>query len=172
MRKRFVLMLQVCVPLVLLDQLTKIWATANLAGRPARSFWGDAVRLEYALNPGAWGGLGGQLPDAARKLIFTVGVGLLLAFLTVYIIRELQPRMVTLALSFLLAGGVGNLIDRALYGYVVDFLYLGWPGSSWLHTNIFNVADVAVMIGAGILIWQAFVPDKKPDPTPDEAIET
>lgn len=158
MRDRFLWMLLICLPWVGLDQFTKMQATAHLMGKPALSFWDDTVRLQYALNPGAWGSLGSQLPDPIRKLVFTVGVGVILAVLMVYIIRTAQPLIVTIALSLVLAGGLGNLIDRALYGHVVDFMYLGIKSISWMHTNIFNVADVAIMLGGGLLLFHAFQP--------------
>jgi signal peptidase II len=150
MRNRFLLMALICLPCVGCDQLTKFQATHHLMGKPGLSFWGDVFRLEYALNPGAWGGLGSQLPDPIRKGVFTVGVGIMLVALGWYILRQAESRLSTIALSFILAGGIGNLIDRALHGHVVDFLYLGLPGSSWLHTNIFNLADVFVMLGAAL----------------------
>jgi signal peptidase II len=53
-----------------------------------------------------------------------------------------------------IAGGIGNLIDRAVHGYVVDFLWVGIPNS--IGTNIFNVADVAIMIGVITLIVAHF----------------
>jgi len=158
MRDRFLWMLLICLPFVGADQFTKMQATAHLMGKPAISFWDDTVRLQYALNPGAWGSLGSQLPDPIRKLVFTVGVGLILAVLMGYIIKTAQPLIVTIALSLVLAGGLGNLIDRALYGHVVDFMYIGFKGISWMHTNIFNVADVAIMIGGGLLLFHAFQP--------------
>lgn len=166
MRDRFLWILLICVPCVGLDQFTKMQATAHLMGRPAMSFWDDTFRLQYAVNPGAWGSLGSQLPDPIRKLVFTIGVGLILAVLMGYIIRTAQPRIVTIALSLVLAGGLGNLIDRALYGQVVDFMYMGLKSISWMHTNIFNVADVAIMIGGGLLLYHAFQPggtEKSPD---------
>lgn len=150
MRNRLLLMALICLPCVGCDQLTKFQATSHLMGKPGMSFGGDILRLEYALNPGAWGGLGSQLPDPIRKAVFTVGVGVMLAALCWYILRQAESRLSTVALSFILAGGIGNLIDRALHGHVVDFLYLGLPGSSWLHTNIFNMADVFVMLGAAL----------------------
>ncbi|PKL77114.1 MAG: signal peptidase II [Candidatus Melainabacteria bacterium HGW-Melainabacteria-1] len=163
MKSRFLIMMLICLPCVGCDQLTKYQATAHLAGKGTLSFFGDVLRLHYALNPGAWGGLGDQLPLPLRKLVFTIGVGLFLAILTWYILSKAQPTLITVGLSFILAGGIGNLIDRALYGHVVDFLYIGLEGVtgiSWLHTNVFNVADMAIMAGAALLLIQAFKPEK------------
>lgn len=162
MRQRLLIVLLICLPCVLSDQLSKAWATAQLMNQPGRSFWGGVLRLEYALNPGAWGSLGAQLPDPVRKLVFTLGVGAMLVGLLIYTLRQPHSKAVTAALGLVLAGGVGNLIDRALNGHVVDFLYLGLPGSSWLHTNIFNLADVYIMLGAGLMLIQVFQKPAEP----------
>ena len=62
-----------------------------------------------------------------------------------------------LALSLIMSGAIGNLIDRLLYGYVIDFLdfyiaYWHWPA--------FNVADIAIVCGAGLLILESFLKEK------------
>jgi signal peptidase II len=162
MRQRFVLMFWICLICVGADQITKIQATAHLAGQPPLIFWGGAFRLQYALNPGAWGSMGSNLPEALRAGVFTWGVGLILLALVVYTVRQEDTKGVTAALSLILAGGLGNLIDRALYGHVVDFLYLGLPGVPWLQTNIFNIADVAIMAGVGMMLVFAFKAPAKP----------
>ena len=61
--------------------------------------------------------------------------------------------------SLVIAGGIGNLIDRAIYGYVVDFLWMGIPNG--LGTNIFNVADVSIMIGVITLLVLHFTLERK-----------
>ncbi|PIQ26377.1 signal peptidase II [bacterium (Candidatus Blackallbacteria) CG17_big_fil_post_rev_8_21_14_2_50_48_46] len=169
MRQRMILMLLITLPCVGLDQWSKMQATAHLAGKPAQVYFEGILRLQYALNPGAWGSLGASLPDPVRKAVFTLGVGAVLAVLAVYILRNQHSKLMTSALSLVLAGGLGNLIDRALYGHVVDFLYLGYAGISWMHTNIFNVADVAIMAGAGLLLLHALTEGRKPEPGSDGA---
>ena len=64
-----------------------------------------------------------------------------------------QP-LVAVALCLILAGAIGNAIDRALRGYVVDFLDFHWAG--W-HVPAFNVADTAITIGAGLMILDAIL---------------
>ena len=67
--------------------------------------------------------------------------------------------MMTAGLTLLIAGGLGNLIDRLVYGYVTDFLNVG-IGS--LRTGIFNVADMAIMLGVGLLFFAGDGEGKKP----------
>lgn len=161
MRRRLIILLLICIPTILADQISKMLATAYLMGKPTQIHFNGLLRLQYALNPGAWGSLGAQLPEMLRRLVFTLGVGAILLGLTIYILRQDHPQRLTIALSLVLAGGLGNLIDRALYGHVVDFLYLGYSGISWMHTNIFNIADVVIMAGAGMLLLHA-LSDRKP----------
>ncbi len=162
MKNRLFILLLICFPNVLLDQLSKQWATQNLKHLThPLSYFDNLVRLQYAINPGAWGGMGGMLPETMRKIVFTVLVGIFLAILTWYILSKEHPKMLTIGLSFILAGGLGNLIDRALYGYVVDFMYIGYDPIGWLHTNIFNVADMAIMAGGAILLILAFPMSEK-----------
>jgi signal peptidase II len=64
-----------------------------------------------------------------------------------------QQVKLSLALSLVLAGAIGNLIDRSIYGYVIDFFHLFYK--NW-HYPAFNVADAAICIGAVLLIWDSF----------------
>lgn len=169
MKTRFLIMLLITLPCVAFDQITKAWAVQNLKDSKATlSYFGDLLRMHYAENPGAWGGLGEILPDFLRQLIFTYGVALFLAGLAWYIVKQDHGKSVAVGLSLVLAGGVGNLIDRARLGYVVDFLYMGYDAVGWLHTNIFNIADVAIMAGAAVLIIQTFM-QHKPETSQPEA---
>jgi signal peptidase II len=67
-----------------------------------------------------------------------------------------QQWKLSLALVMIVAGAIGNLIDRSLYGYVVDFLHVYYQ--QW-HYPVFNIADCAITIGAALLIWDSFSPD-------------
>lgn len=161
MYKRLLIMLLISLPSVGLDQITKYWAVQNLKDSKATlSFFGDLLRMHYAENPGAWGGFGELLPEPWKTLIFTYGVALFLLGLAWYIVKNNHGNAVTIGLSLVLSGGIGNLIDRAQFGYVVDFLYLGYDPIGWLHTNIFNIADMAIMAGAAVLIIQTFLQTK------------
>ena len=143
------------LPLILLlttvgcDRMTKHLAIIHLAGAPPQSYLQNTIRLQYAENSGAFLSLGSELPDTVRTAILTVGVALLLALVAVLAIRRRWTGAALAGVSLMWAGGVSNLIDRAMSGHVVDFLNLG-VGS--LRTGIFNVADVAVLIGAVMIV--------------------
>lgn len=147
------------------DRATKHVAVDSLKGEPTQSFLGDSFRLGYAENPGAFLGMGGNLPGSAQYWIFTVGVGVLLLGMVVWMAlsRSLDLRT-GMGLSMIVGGGFSNWIDRVLNdGRVVDFLNLG-IGS--LRTGIFNVADVAIMAGAVLI---AFSGAKKSDSSTQQA---
>jgi signal peptidase II len=131
------------------DQVAKRVASVHLADSPGRSYLGDAVRLQYAENQGGFLSLGADLPPLARTVVFSVGT---IVALVAYIVCALMlplDRMAVVGLCLLFAGGLSNLTDRLLHGRVVDFLNVGIGP---LRTGIFNVADVAVMLGAAVLV--------------------
>ena len=147
------------LPLILLtttvgcDRVTKHLAVIHLAGAPPQSYLKNTIRLQYAENSGAFLSLGAELPEALRTAILTVGVALLLALVAVLAIRRHWVGIPLAGAALMWAGGVSNLMDRAARGHVVDFLNVGL-GS--VRTGIFNVADVAVLIGAVMIVFGDF----------------
>ena len=135
---------------IALDQITKYTAKPLLQGQGSYSYLADTWRFVYSENTGAFLGLGAELSAGLRTLIFTVMVSLFLVALTVYTLRAALPRWHQIGAALLLGGGIGNLIDRVLLGYVIDFMNAGIGG---LRTGIFNVADMAILLGIGFMIW-------------------
>ncbi|WP_158971752.1 signal peptidase II [Paraglaciecola sp. L3A3] len=137
---------------VMIDQGTKWYAAEYLPKFKMTSYLADTLRIGYVENTGAFLGLGSGLSDAAKFWIFVCAVGLILLALLVYIFRtKTQPLMGIASLSLIFSGGISNFYDRAVNnGAVIDFLNLG-IGS--LRTGIFNVADMAIMLGVFILLF-------------------
>ncbi len=137
---------------VFVDQATKSLAAQHLIRGEVHSYLFDTVRIVYAENIGAFLGLGGHLSSGARFWVFVVLVGLFLLGLVAYALfsRELnRPSVVALALLF--AGGLSNFYDRLVNnGAVIDFLNVGVGP---LRTGVFNVADMAIMLGLFLLIF-------------------
>ncbi len=133
------------------DQATKRLAVERLRGAPPVSFLADTVRLQYAENTGAFLGLGKALSARQRFWAFTVATAALLAGLGIFLALHWDThRLSFVALAMVLAGGVGNLLDRLFHdGRVIDFLNLGIGP---LRTGIFNVADVGITAGV-VLLW-------------------
>ncbi len=129
------------------DQATKAVAKEYLPRNEVMSFARDTLRLQYAENRGAFLSIGSTLPEKAREVIFTFGIGAIVFGILGYLVFvPVLPRPTTIALSLIAGGGLSNLVDRIAYGgYVVDFLNFGL-GS--FRTGIFNMADVAIVVGA------------------------
>jgi signal peptidase II len=143
---RLLLSALVVVAFVGCDQATKALAREALAASPPVLLLGGAVRFQYAENPGAFLSLGAGLSPQWRFLLGVVVSGAALAALAVFVLRSTSLSAVQrMGLGLVVAGGIGNLVDRlANDGRVVDFVSLG-VGS--LRTGIFNVADVAITAG-------------------------
>jgi signal peptidase II len=148
--KRLLLIFAILFSCVGCDQASKSVAKAYLAEGHAVVLLGDTVRLELAKNYGAFLSLGASMGEASRGMLMSVGVGAVLAALLAYLfVTKPENPIVGVAVALIVGGGVGNLIDRLRYGgYVVDFLNVG-IGS--LRTGIFNVADMAIMLG--VVLW-------------------
>jgi len=133
--------------IVVIDQFTKVLVLGSFQygeGVPVTSFF-NLVRVHnlgaafsFLSNAGGW-----------QRWFFT-GLGSVAALVMVWLLRShAGQRLFSSAVSFILGGAIGNVIDRLLHGYVVDFLDFHWAG--W-HFPAFNVADCAITAGAGLLI--------------------
>lgn len=150
--KRLILMLIVLISCVGCDQATKSIAVSHLPAMKTFSYLGDTLRLQLSYNRGAFLSMGHSLPEFFRHLIFTVATCFILLGALIFALSSKSGTFSTiLAISLFIAGGVGNLIDRILHdGTVVDFLNVGIGP---LRTGIFNIADVAIMGGAVLLLF-------------------
>ena len=145
------------------DQATKLYATKTLQHSDPQSYLGDTVRLGYALNPGGFLSMGANFSQNIRFLIF-VGFNLcVMAGIAAMLVYHWNARLAVFSsLTYILAGGLGNLIDRiSNNGLVTDFVNIGVGP---VRTGIFNVADVGVLFGAAVLIFCMWRP---PDPLPE-----
>jgi signal peptidase II len=129
--------------------VTKHVASDVLAGGEIRTYLADTIRLEYAENTGGFLGLGASLPDAWRTTLFTIATAALLITLAAVALRSRWSGWPLLGACLVLAGGASNWIDRAVRGSVIDFMNVGVGP---LRTGVFNVADVAIMVGIGSIV--------------------
>ena len=144
-----VMILVVCLATIGCDRVTKHAAATLLADSPDRPYLADTVRLTYAENVGGFLSVGAGLPVERRMLIFTVATGLLLLGMTSAAIRGRWEGLRLLGAALIVSGGASNWIDRVATGSVIDFLNVGIGP---LRTGIFNVADVAILGGAGLVV--------------------
>ena len=144
--------LWVSVVVLLLDQCTKLLADAMLVLHQQVPLI-PYLALFKAYNPGAAFSF---LSDASgwQRWFFVVLAVVVIVILLVWLLRlSTGEKATSLALALILGGAAGNLIDRLVYGYVIDFIdvYYG----SW-HWPAFNVADAAISVGAFLLLLDAF----------------
>jgi len=137
------------------DQVTKVAAKNYLASSPSTSYLSGFFRMQYAENRGAFLSFGSTLSSRTRFWAFSLLAGIALAgtVATMLILRSPNPGGIAGG-SLLVAGGVGNLIDRMVnHGGVIDFMNIGFGR---LRSGIFNVADMAIMAGAGVLLFVGY----------------
>jgi signal peptidase II len=135
---------------VALDQMTKAIVRQLLPLGDSRSIIPEFLDLTHVHNTGAAFGLLNAVDFPYKSLVMIGIAGLALIAIAVYA-RQLgfHERMARLGLALILAGAFGNLIDRAVFGFVVDFVDVYWRTT---HFWAFNVADSAITIGAILVL--------------------
>lgn len=132
------------------DQATKVVARDTLSVSGPLHYLSGRVRLEHAQNPGVFLSLGANLPPEYKFWLFNVAVGIsLIAMAYLLITKKQTSPFTTLGLSLIVGGGVGNLIDRILYGSVTDFLILSVGP---FNTGIVNIADMVIVLGVALVL--------------------
>ena len=129
-----------------IDKLTKSWAIHAATGTSGDAFtiWPGVIGFRYAQNTGmAFSFLTGH-PLALLALAAVMAV---VSILIVILNRQLSAGL-CVGLTLISAGGIGNIIDRLTYGYVVDFMEF-----LFIDFAIFNMADVFITIGAAVIIF-------------------
>ena len=144
----FLRSLAIATIILLLDQLSKWSALSNLqlgVPEPVLPF----MNWLLLLNPGAAFSFLAQ-GSGWQRWFFTI-VGLVACVYIVWLLRKSQnDKILCVALSLILGGALGNVLDRIMYGAVVDFIDLHY--ANW-HWPAFNIADSAICIGAALIIW-------------------
>ena len=150
MRQRITALVLAAV-LVGVDQITKLVATTYWQQAPC-VLWDGVLELTYTQNTGmAWGMMAGF-----RWVLVAVTAVIIVALLIALLLSRLRHPLMRVAASLIIAGGIGNLIDRVSVGYVVDFIYV-----KLIRFPVFNFADCCVCIGAVLLLLYLLFWDPK-----------
>ncbi|MBN2829848.1 MAG: signal peptidase II [Candidatus Cloacimonetes bacterium] len=145
--------------IICLDQLTKYLIRSNFDLYQSRAVIGDLVRFTYVRNTGAAFSMSfGN--DTINRWIFVTISFLAIGFI-VYYFTKTKGILQNLIASLVLAGAVGNLIDRIFLGFVTDFIDCDFPDIIMKRFAIFNVADSAITIAITLLIIYILFFDKK-----------
>jgi len=152
--------LWISAAIVVLDQYSKVLVDSALElHRSIELLPSLAIRKIY--NSGAAFSFLSDASGWQRWFFITLAL-LVVAVLTAWLYRlQKNQRRMALALSLVLGGAVGNLIDRVFYGHVIDFIDVYY--ASW-HWPTFNIADSAITIGAALLLLDALTVYKKDRP--------
>lgn len=154
LRKTYLVAVVMASVAVLLDQATKIWATSALATSQPVTVIENFFHLTYHRNTGGVFGLLAGPPSMLRQAFFVGATVVALAFIA-WLLRDWGRESGTAlaGLSMVGGGAVGNLIDRIVYGEVVDFIDWHWYGHHW---PTFNVADSFITVGTVLLVCSMF----------------
>jgi signal peptidase II len=139
--------------IIVLDQFTKYFADSNLDLRvPLEVF--PNLNMTLCYNKGAAFSILSNAGGWQRW--FLMVVSLIVSIGLVYWLHEADKnrKFITLGLALIIGGAVGNLIDRSLYGYVIDFIDVYYD---YWHWPAFNIADSAISVGATLLIIDMFL---------------
>jgi signal peptidase II len=165
LRRPAVLVYATALVVFLLDRSTKWYAVHSLSGRPPVRIVPGVVQLTYTTNSGGAFGIFNHAPWLFALATVVISIAIIRASAGV------RRPLIAVALGLVLGGALGNLADRlsgglGLSGRVVDFIdFRIWP--------VFNLADSAIVIGAGLLILATLTGGKRaaPEGTPDEPSE-
>ena len=165
--KRTLLIIGIALLNIGCDQISKTMAVKHLPPGVSHSYLGKTFVLRYAENSGAFLSLGSDLPNKVRGIALKVfPILLLLGLLGYLLLSKGLDTWSIVAFSFIFGGGISNIYDRLLYGYVVDFMNMG---IGTLRTGIFNFADVSIMIGLFMMLFHMIKNPKKKEPEVEHA---
>ncbi len=165
------LLLSIIFGVVFLDQITKYLARVFLRPHHSVSVIGDFFRLTYVENPGIAFGI-----RIENKLFFSILSIIAIVVIFYYLLQLRERPTLRFAFAVILGGAFGNLIDRFLFGRVVDFFdfeffnihipefklwFIHFNGYAMERWPVFNIADIAVSEGMIIIILNALFDDEK-----------
>jgi lipoprotein signal peptidase len=167
-RPSYVFLALVSILSLAADIASKTWAEHHLDGYPGMvEVWKNHITLILAKNRGgAWGLLQSTSENVRRPFFLLVSVAAIVFIMALY--RRLQPRQHALkwGLPLVLGGALGNVFDRIRYGHVIDFIdfHALITGGFWAkifgigehHWPTFNVADIAICVGVGLMALDMF----------------
>lgn len=136
---------------IVADQLTKYWAEHILQASvvPVLPIFDFSLAHNTGAAFGFLAGMGGG------QRYFFLSLAIIVSVVLVCFVRKLESheRHLAVAYSLIIGGAIGNAVDRVVYGYVVDFIHFFYQNWHYPH---FNIADIAIFIGATLLIFEAF----------------
>ncbi len=157
MSKKYKTLLLIIVGMVFLDQATKLYIDSNMELHQSIQVIKNFFQITYIRNSGAAFGILSGFKSPWLTLFFVlisvVAIGIIMFY---YHKTPENQRLTLVSFALIMSGAIGNFIDRAFYGEVIDFLYFHWYQHYW---PAFNVADSCITIGVSLLLWNMFFPE-------------
>ena len=144
--KRCITDLILFVALIVIDRVSKVWAVKRLKGGDSIPIIRDVIEFHYLPNGNTGAAFGILAGHRILFLVIAAVVVAIIAYLVINIPQDKKFKMIEILLVFIAAGGAGNMIDRFIQDYVIDFIYI-----SCINFPIFNVADMYVSVCTVIL---------------------
>ena len=140
--------------LVFIDQISKYWILSFLELGESFNLL-PFLDLTLIFNSGIAFGLLDNLGNLGSWLLYLLVTGIIIYF--TYLTLKAESKTESFMMLLILSGGLGNVIDRTIYGYVVDFIHFNFNGYSFY---VFNFADSLITVGAILYIWFFFIRNK------------
>jgi len=159
-KKKYLVLTALSAVIVVLDQIVKMYVHSHFQLGESTPVWPGFFNITYVRNFGAAFGFLHQSQPTFREIFFLTMPPIALVIILV-ILRGVKdndwPQI--LALSSVFGGAIGNYIDRVRFRYVIDFLDFHWRETYTYPA--FNVADMAIVIGVGVLLFLMYLDGRK-----------
>ncbi|TYA58036.1 signal peptidase II [Formosa maritima] len=140
---------------IALDQISKVLTRLYVTPGSETPIIRDFFTLHNVENSGAFLGMGSDLNPTLRIIFLLILPILVLGYVTVHIIKNKElDKLSLIGFCCIVGGGIANVYDRIVYGSVTDFFHIDLGGV--FKTGIFNLADMSVMLGLGLLLFAGF----------------
>lgn len=140
---------------VALDQISKFLVRVYVETHEIINLIGDVFIMTKVENKGAFLGMGSELHPTLRLILLLILPSAVLLFVLRYIFKNKNiDKLSLIGFCCIIGGGLANLYDRIVYGEVTDFFHIDLGGV--FRTGIFNIADMSVMLGMGLLLFASF----------------
>jgi signal peptidase II len=159
--RRWIMPIAIAALVVFADQVAKAVVRERVALYESVSVIRGVMDLTHVRNTGAAFGLLNAVDFPFKSIVMMIVAFAALIAIAGYAVRlGSHERLARLGLALILGGAVGNLIDRAIHGYVLDFVDIYWRG---VHFWAFNIADASITVGAVLVIFEVLFGAKKED---------
>jgi len=138
---------------LILDQLSKIWIDTSMSLYQSIPVF-PGFSITYARNYGAAFSFLSDAGGWQRWFFAALAAGISVGLVIYLKSLKKDETLLAVSLSLILGGAVGNLIDRVIYGYVIDFLDVYYQAYHW---PVFNIADSAITVGVVFMLYESFV---------------